>query len=768
MEKVIWAGARKSDIKYTRNFFHGSITLYGDGKDENYSFCINKHYRINHNHITTEQTEFMEIRQLQAIKEDSDIKIMAYNPNLAYEYSNEIIKHMVCLNDRKIMHFLDSKVSFRMFAEKFVPILHSKILYGKECTLTLFKEYFSNSDSWVVQADIASGGYQTFWITEDNAMELLEKLNKDETYLVSPYYKENIPINIHAIIYKDEILLTPGSIQVEQIDRNRLLYRGADYIAYRDIDSGIRNQFEENVIIICKEIQKLGYLGIIGIDAIIVDNIVRILEVNNRFQASTLLINKVLEEQNLPSLHELNYEAFQRSHSFKVSSEQLKNLEVNYSIYAFINEEMVFHSSYILKRYLYEKSIVDFIDDGYVFSQEAEEDAYLYKLIFNTNLVSIFENKSVRIHPNIVSHSDEWYKDIVEKQDFKKIKISLLNQGVILEDSAKKYLEKHGGMRQGVYFAVDLVLDGKYIVNSPLNVKFVAISPFRIMLYDDKLFLFYYDKKMFPVKIEPADKIADKMTSKQIPVKRICLLATDRLRIQHSDFCIFKENNIPCRFCEVEYRKFRFTIEDIKEAVSLYLKQEDKKFRHILIGGLSNEIGKEKDNICEIIKLIRSHSNMPIYLMCLPEISEQDIKDYIKLGVTEFGFNIEVYDRTLSKKYMPGKGYIPLEKYKKAMECAVSVLGKKGAVRSAFIVGLENKESLLKGIEFVCSLGVSPILSLFRPIPYTEMEYVNPPENEWILDVFNEVEKLCKKYDLKPGPECVACQNNTLSFDMLS
>lgn len=767
MSKLVWTGARASDIKYTGNFFDGSITLYGNGEVNNKSFCLNKDYRINHNHITDEQTEFMVTNELKMIEADGAIQFMAYNPNLVYDYRKEIRDHMVCLNDQELMRFLDSKIFFREFASKFVPVLCSELFYGYECNIEKLKSKFLNSSAWIIQADIASGGYQTFWVTENNAEQILTKLEQKNQYLVSPYYKENIPINIHAVIYRDEVLVTPGSVQIERLDRNRLLYRGADYIAYKDIDFHIRKQFVSDVEILCREIQKKGYRGLIGIDAMIIDGVARILEVNNRFQASTLLINKVLEEQSLPSLHELNYEAFNYPQSCVAKKEQIQEIEINYSIYAFINEEIMVHSYNILKGYSHEKTVVEYIDDGYVMEQEAEEDAYLFKLIFNTNLVSIVDDKLVRLHPNIVSPSALWYSEIKNQFDIKKLKISLLNQGVVLEEPVIEYLRQNGGMREGVYHSVDLVLDDKYIVNSPLSVKFAALSPFRIVKENDLLFLTYYGNKLCKTRIEFVDKIAKLKTKRGIPIERMCLLATDRLRIQNSDFCTFKEGNIPCRFCEARYRDICFDIEDIKEAVELYFKIEKKAFRHVLIGGLSNDIGKEKNNICEIIKCIREYSDMPIYLMCLPSVCEKDIEEYVELGVTEIGFNLEVFDRQRAAIYMPGKGKIPLERYHLALKKAVSLLGKGGAVRSAFIVGLEPMESLLSGVEYVCKLGVAPIFSVFRPIPFTDMENLNPPENEWLLEAYDKAENICKKYGLKMGPDCSACQNNTLAFDMI-
>lgn len=770
LAKLVWTGPRESDKEYTGELFSGAVTLYGGRKRENKAFCLTKDYRINHNHITDEQTDFMVENELKLIDKDSSVEFMSYNPNLIYGCREEVVRHTVCLNKEKVMKFLDSKLSFRKFSEKYVHTLHSEQLLGEECRVNKLSKRFSGYDKWIIQSDIASGGYQTFLLGIDNEKDVLKKIDDSELYLVSPYYEKNIPINIHAIIYEQEILITQGSIQVMGVDHDRMLYRGADYISYRDIDPDILKQFTEETELLCREIQKLGYRGILGIDAIIVDGTAWILEANNRFQASTILINKVLQEKGLPSLHELNYEAFHRPKSELIDKHILASLKIDYSIYAFIQDGQEYHVSHIFSSCCKQKKenlVADYIDDGYISWQEAEDDAYLFRLVFSTNIVSVVDDKYVRIHPNIQGPNKQWYQDIITKADFRKIKISLLNQGVVLDDDVKDYLLCRGGMREGVYFSVDLILEEKYIVNSPLAVKFAALSPYKVIFLNQHLYLTYYGKRICQVKIEFADQIAKKVTSKGISVSRMCLLATDRLRLQNSDFCTFKEQGIPCRFCEAQYKDISFDVEDIIEAADMYFDRAESSFRHVLVGGLSNHIGKEKDTICRIVRHIRERSDMPVYLMCLPSLDLLDIDAYVEAGVTEIGFNIEIFDRIAAKRYMPGKGAIPLERYQTALERAVELLGAKGAVRSAFVMGLESMESLLAGVEFVCRLGVAPILSVFRPIPFTEMENVNPPENEWILEAYEKIEIICRQYGLKPGPDCPACQNNTVAFDVL-
>jgi len=132
-------------------------------------------------------------------------------------------------------------------------------------------------------------------------------------------------------------------------------------------------------------------------------------------------------------------------------------------------------------------------------------------------------------------------------------------------------------------------------------------------------------------------------------------------------------------------------------------------------------------------------------------------------------FNIEIFDRKLAEKYMPGKGRIPLSQYINALKNATDIWGKTGNVRTLFIVGLEQRKTLIEGVKTVSALGVMPVLSIFRALKGTETQDIVPPPNEWLMEIYNECEEICRHNNLHLGPVCPACQNNTLSlpFDML-
>ena len=759
MKGLYWIGARESDIADTGDFFEGSITLYGNNNNSNISYCGQQKKRINHNVFSQGQDDFIKTNQLQLLVQRNDICFMSYDPNQVFSYGPEIKSHTVCLNNEQLMLFLNSKINFRKWAQQYVPTFYFDLLIGSQCRYEFLQKRYNDFGSYIIQSNFSLGGHGTVIMDKNNYEPLHKEFIESETYLVSKYIENALSINLHVIIYEDDILVSPGSIQIMHREQNKLLYRGADFVAYQDVDVNARNEFKKNAVVLSKELQSLGFRGILGIDAIVVNGTAYFLEINNRFQASTALLNKALLGNNLPSMHELNYESFHK----KSSDISLENLIVNYSNYVYINNDSSFHASYIREKYHADFKIINLNDDGLVNTHPFAQDAYLFKLTFNTNISSVTPDEKNIIHPNITEPALEWHQKVL-KNNLLALKISLLNRGVSFSQEAIDFFEGQGGFHEAVHSAVDIYIKD-IIINSPIDAKFTALSPFEIH-YDayNGLQLYYYKQFLSNIDVQNKNVLDSLITSSGAKVKDICFLATDRVRIQHSRQCFFPAQEKRCKFCEINNEACVFSIEDIKEAVDIYLKNKRHDFRHFLIGGRSGTPEQEASNIIDIVKHIKQKTDKPIYLMCLPPKDVSIIPNFHLAGVNEIAFNIEIFDRDIAKNIMPGKGYIPLEQYLVALSYATSLWGKNGAVRTCFVVGLEPYETLLKGIESVCKLGVTPILSVFRPIPETDLENFIPPSNEQLYELHEKAHKICSQYGLTLGPDCVDCRNNTLNI----
>ena len=576
MNRIVAIGPREQDFVHTNNFFSGSITLYGSNQGKNISYSGSHRYRINHNIFTEDQGRFVEREMLKKVEEDPDVRFMSYDPNQAYDCDNRIVQRTLCLNDREQMRILNYKVSFREWVKDVCRVQNSDLLYGYECTYQKLRERYKTYSEFVIQSNFATGGEGTFILTAQNSQVAESWICRDERYLVSGYEYYNIPVNVHAIIYENDILIFPVSIQIMQRQQNKLLYRGADYVETKRIDRNALDEFIQYMENICVKLQKSGYRGITGVDGMIVDGKAYILEMNNRFQGSTPLLNLALQDAGLPSMQELNYDSFQN----KISSYDIKDLKVPYSCFTYLaNSEGKVYSSH-KKDWYKDKDVLDVYDDGLNYKWEIAPHATLERVIFKTNIVSVTSDLRVILHPNIPDMSDEWYDEIVRKKNLLFLKIALINQGVILTEEAREYLRTHGGMRDGVYNAVDIFLKD-IVINSAIRVKFTDLSPFNIRTDEQGLMLYCCDAPLLDIVIQKADILGEKKTSSGSRVKDICLLATDRVRIQHSTNCHFKRGKVGCEFCEVENFEFAFGMRDVLEAVDLYI-DSDYEFRHFL------------------------------------------------------------------------------------------------------------------------------------------------------------------------------------------
>lgn len=150
--------------------------------------------------------------------------------------------------------------------------------------------------------------------------------------------------------------------------------------------------------------------------------------------------------------------------------------------------------------------------------------------------------------------------------------------------------------------------------------------------------------------------------------------------------------------------------------------------------------------------------------MTLPPKDNSVLEQYYSAGVDEVAFNIEIFDRSIAAKIMPRKGAIALETYKNALLYSVKLWGKTGNVRSLLVYGLEKDATFFAGIEWLASNGVQPIISPFRPLRGTMLSNIVPPSTENLIKTYHKASSICNKYDLNLGPDCVYCQNNTLSF----
>lgn len=837
---IYWVGPRKADISHVKDInFAGSVTIFGDGKDNNYPYCLEENVsRVNHNVSDVNEDKFFYNTIKSIIDSDDNARFYFYNQNAVYyieglsEFKD---KYFIAVNDEKIENLTNDKREFQSRLQGKVDLLYRiSDCHRSSCDYKNLAEMLGldpdDEKRIVVQARSASGGNGTFLFGPSTDRAILNYY-EESGYIISEYMERNIPINIHVVIFDNKILLSPGSIQIMKEDDNRLLYRGADYLTYRTIPLELRRKFESDVRVAAAEFQAMGYRGVCGFDAIICDGRVTLLEINNRFQASSGLLNTACELAGIPSLQRINLGAFNIDPDtlepiecgWREEYAALEDIEVNFSNYFYTDNGTLFHSRYLYDRFLEcatgDKRIggvFELEDDGFDRKQGTSHLAYLYRVVFDTNITSLDSEYHLLINENVCEpHKLRWADKIsvnlnkkmermtkAELRDYLlRLKIALLVQGVVITPEALAHINERNGLRVATNNAIDIRIEipkisdsqdrlakEKYIIiNAPTDVEFVGLSPFSICLEDGKYHLRYYGDEIVGISIYPRDNLQDKRTEKDgISYSEVAFLSTDRLRVHVTNSCIFKGKDkdggeLGCKFCNICPSHDVIDLDNVREVVSEYWENRrnlgldaddgannasgrELGLTHFLVGGQTAP-DSSNGNVVEVIRIIRSIARYaPIYAMVVP-YAEHTLRAMYDAGLNQLACNIEVFDDALARQYMPGKrGKYPAEVYFERLSYATRMLGRSGNVRSMVIVGLEPHATLMEGIERLATLGIQPILSIFRPLPDTEMSDLEAPSMLYLERVYNEAQQICRKHGLFLGPECVNCQNNTLAL----
>ncbi len=754
-----YIGIRESDIKYSGNFFESNICMFSE---------YDKQYSVRTNQNILDKDVLTDMKQIALEKHicNPERKFCFYNQMAAYNYPSEIMQNSICINKKEVLEFLNNKICVKeWFEQNKIPVVGYETFLGNEIMYATLTKHFNQYNTFVIQDAHGGGGIGTYCATCKNCSKIAQRLQPFQRYLVSPYIP-NISVNTHVFVADKQTVLSPGSIQIIENRDEQLCYRGADFIAFRDLSLNNRNHIKLLSLKIADLLRQKGYRGIAGIDFMVTEtNDIFCCEINPRFQASSILLDQYLQTKKIinnyeaGSCFEINEMAFKGCMCTTLTYEDI----IEYSCYFYYKDDS--NIDYIKNKYNLYKSIrkgVSVLSDGinYYFSAAKRykkysimKNSYLFRAIFNHSISQISPEKKIWINDNI---------RIAPIPDSPlKIKIGLLNQGVRISPLIK-------GVKTGVYESVDIrILDSKLItpdfqINCAYGIHLSQYSPYNIRKENKKEVLYYYDDYIADIEIE-----RNRLKALSEFSQKILYLSTDRLRIKTITGCENKNIGKGCEFCNLSFSTTRFTMRDIKQSLD-ELKNEQISFRHILIGGgscLDSDIWDTIMEICQLLKNDDFYKDKPISIMTM--LPPKEILTQLKnAGVEEVAFNLEIANEELAATLMPGKRSQDKRAYYDVLKEAISVFGI-GKVRSALLVGIDREKELYDEITTLVGLGVLPCLSAFRALPNTQFEKQSGPSNQYLLKVYENALDLLAQMDgtiKELGPDCKSCRNNMLSI----
>jgi hypothetical protein len=353
------------------------------------------------------------------------------------------------------------------------------------------------------------------------------------------------------------------------------------------------------------------------------------------------------------------------------------------------------------------------------------------------------------------------------------LKLHVLANGIRIDPEAEKaWHEEYEGpislneyaSTSGICLRIEDGADGMWI-NAPYAQEFAQRAE-TVLRYCGGFVVARADKE-FQATVIPVPAYHSMTYTKDgldLPYTNIGVTHTDRVRISPIEGC-----GMVCKFCNIPYesRYRKKPEEELLRVIEIAKDDAQTPARHVLIsGGTPRKVDEPWED--DIYESVIANSPLPVDIMMTPREDPGYLGRLAAVGVNALSVNIEVFDPKRAAKLIPSKNrrFGP-EGYLDYIERAVGVLGV-GRVQSLILFGqaIEPVESTLEGVQALVDRGCIPVLSPFRPDPRTPMEHDPSSSEEEMKVVYERTIEICQDSSsgVKPGPRCVPCHHNTVTF----
>jgi hypothetical protein len=301
---------------------------------------------------------------------------------------------------------------------------------------------------------------------------------------------------------------------------------------------------------------------------------------------------------------------------------------------------------------------------------------------------------------------------------------------------------------------------GDVYLNAPFDEWYCSRSKAVLARAPDGGFEVRYGGDAVPCEVLPLPGYLSAVNSLGQSVTDTTMSHCDRIRVSPISGCI-----LDCGFCDVPTSRYqRHRPEEILASVEVAKRDGNLPTHHMLISGGSpgpNHFGWFDEMVCAVT----AGSGLMTDVMMSPREGDLTyLNRYSAAGVQGFSLNLEVTGAESAARIMPRKHARSSPHIARTVEGALEAVGGDGRVRSLVIIGLEDAETTLRGIEFLARLGCDPVLSPFRPSRNTPLANLEPPTEEYLLEVYLRALDIAAAHGVRLGPRCIPCQHNTLTF----
>ena len=334
------------------------------------------------------------------------------------------------------------------------------------------------------------------------------------------------------------------------------------------------------------------------------------------------------------------------------------------------------------------------------------------------------------------------------------MKIDLMLRGIrgIIDESGD--IKPLKGLLSRAGEGIDIILPLGMPANVPSGEEFTKNSPYWLKKIGkkDTAYAVTDGETDVEVRLVPPPAFYNKKTSTGIEMSRIAKAHGSYVVITPSPKCDFFREGVECKYCagnfdvSDESSSTLFTVDEVLETVEAVLKETATKVIYISIGFSDGDDGGIK-LLAPYIEAVKKHFNCLVAVEALPPKDNSWIDKTYALGADSVLYNLEIFDPELFKIICPGRAeLIGRERYIESLKHAASIFPN-GTVASHLIVGLEPPGATQQGVDFLTSIGVVPILPIYRPQQGKALR-MEPLTTEIILPVYRKLYEAVKRNNI--------------------
>jgi radical SAM protein (TIGR04043 family) len=291
-------------------------------------------------------------------------------------------------------------------------------------------------------------------------------------------------------------------------------------------------------------------------------------------------------------------------------------------------------------------------------------------------------------------------------------------------------------------------------------------SPYR--MHDGRIFLGELDTGV-SLQLVNRPRFYDLTTTDGVPYEQIARLhGSDVLATTVVQTCIRYAEDQRCRFCTIE-ESLRSgatiaakTPAQLAEVAEVAVRLDGIR-QMVMTTGTTAGPDRGARYLVRCVKaVVQAVPGLPIQVQIEPPRELSVLTDLHQAGATAIGIHVESLNDEVRRRWMPGKGSVPMAEYEAAWDEAVRVFGR-NRVSTYLLVGLgEDPDELVAGANRLIKRGVYPFVVPFRPMVGTLAcrDGIGAPTAHLVRDVTERVAAMLREAGMIGADQragCAAC-----------